>query len=259
MKTFIIKTKQPGYTLIELMIAMLVGVFLISGAMQIFISTKQSNRMQENLSRLQENGRFAMEYLERDIRMTGYWGCQSPTVPDVDLAGTDGASGAADSVTLRGGFERTPAGTCGTAMVTGTTVCPNPTPPAPPPANVYVDSKSKITYSVVNGALRRTTNCITNADADIVEGIENMQILYGEDTDATPDGVANYYVPAGSVVNMANVVSLRVSLLASTLDDNLTSAPVDYLYNSSSTTTPTDRKIRKVFTSTIVLRNRLPS
>jgi type IV pilus assembly protein PilW len=250
MKHNLNKGQQQGFTLIEIMIALLLGVFLISGAIQVFISTKQSNRMQENLSRLQENGRFAMDYLEHDIRMTGYWGCQLPTSPDVDLAGTDGAAGAADSITIRAAVTP-PTGACGTAMVSAPVVCPQ----LVDPANVYADSRSTIAYSVVSSALRRATNCTATANADIVEGIDNMQILYGEDTDA--DGIANYYVASGSVVNMANVVSVRVSVLASTPDDNLTNEPIPYTYNGT-TTTPTDRKIRRVFTSTIVLRNRLP-
>ena len=53
---------QRGLTLVELMVAMLLGVFLIGGVMQIFISSKQTYRMQENLSRLQENGRFALDF-----------------------------------------------------------------------------------------------------------------------------------------------------------------------------------------------------
>ena len=72
------KRYQTGMTLIEIMIALLIGAFLLGGVLQIFINSKQTYRMQENLSRLQENGRFAMEFLARDIRMAGYWGCISP-------------------------------------------------------------------------------------------------------------------------------------------------------------------------------------
>ncbi|MDT8372197.1 MAG: PilW family protein, partial [Gammaproteobacteria bacterium] len=59
---------------------------------------------------------------------------------------------------------------------------------------------------------------------ELIEGIENMQILYGEDTDA--DNTANYYVPAGTGgLNMNQVVSIRISLLVRSMDDNLTSEP----------------------------------
>ncbi|MDD1610693.1 MAG: prepilin-type N-terminal cleavage/methylation domain-containing protein, partial [Methylococcaceae bacterium] len=71
MRTFRTTAPQRGFTLIELMIAMLIGVFLMAGILQIFSSAKQAYRLQENLSRLQENGRFAMDYLTKGVRMAG--------------------------------------------------------------------------------------------------------------------------------------------------------------------------------------------
>jgi type IV pilus assembly protein PilW len=88
-----------------------------------------------------------------------------------------------------------------------------------------------------------------------VEGIENMQVLYGED--ANNDNTADYYVPSNSVVDMGKVVSIRVSLLTRTTEANLASQDYDITYNGA-TTTPTDRRLRRIYTSTISLRNRLP-
>lgn len=68
--------KSGGFTLIELMIAMLIGVFLLGGIIQIFQGTQQSSRVNENASRMQENGRFAMDILSREIRMAGYIPCR---------------------------------------------------------------------------------------------------------------------------------------------------------------------------------------
>ncbi len=66
---------QRGLTLVELMIAMLLGLFLLGGILQIFISSRHTYTMQEGLSRLQENGRFAIDFMARDIRLAGYVGC----------------------------------------------------------------------------------------------------------------------------------------------------------------------------------------
>lgn len=77
------RQRQQGMTLIEIMIALLIGVFLLGGVLQIFINSKQTYRMQEGLSRLQENGRFAMEFLSKDIRMAGFIGCSSFSSPNV--------------------------------------------------------------------------------------------------------------------------------------------------------------------------------
>lgn len=67
--------RQSGLTLIELMVALLLGAFLTGGLIQIFISSRQSYRLTDNLSRLQENARFALELLSHDIRLAGYIGC----------------------------------------------------------------------------------------------------------------------------------------------------------------------------------------
>jgi type IV pilus assembly protein PilW len=68
---------QAGLTLVELMIAMTLGLLLIGGALQVLQSSQQSYRLQENMSRLQENGRFAIEMLARDLRMAGFSHCGS--------------------------------------------------------------------------------------------------------------------------------------------------------------------------------------
>ena len=75
MKIYSANSSQRAFTLIELMIAMLIGVFLMAGVIQIFLSAKQAYRLQENLSRLQENGRFAMDIITKDIRSAGFMGC----------------------------------------------------------------------------------------------------------------------------------------------------------------------------------------
>lgn len=91
---------------------------------------------------------------------------------------------------------------------------------------------------------------------ELVEGVQDLQILYGEDTDL--DGTANYYEDAANVVAMQQVVSVRISLLMQSLSDNfVTTQPVTYTYNTA-TATATDRQLHKVFTSTVTLRNRLP-
>nr|WP_221047162.1 PilW family protein [Methylogaea oryzae] len=95
----------------------------------------------------------------------------------------------------------------------------------------------------------------SDAPEEMVEGVEDMQITYGEDT--TADHSVDDYVTADAVGNWANVLSVRISLLmVSRQGENITSAPQTYTYNGA-TVTPADRLMRKVFTSTITLRNRL--
>lgn len=68
---------QSGLTLIELMIALTLSLVLLAGVIQIFIANKASYRMTEAHSRLQENARFALDILTRDVRSAGYTGCRT--------------------------------------------------------------------------------------------------------------------------------------------------------------------------------------
>ena len=99
------------------MVAITVGLILTAGIIQIFVNSKQTYRVEEALSRVQENGRLGLNVMANDIRMAGYWGCQ-PSPSNVQnnlnkgsgfidftsggISGTEGGSGVPDSVTLRG-------------------------------------------------------------------------------------------------------------------------------------------------------------
>jgi Tfp pilus assembly protein PilW len=61
-------------TLIELMVALAIGAFLMLGAVTIFMQSRTSFRVTESLSRLQENARFALDTMEPEIRMAHFWG-----------------------------------------------------------------------------------------------------------------------------------------------------------------------------------------
>ncbi len=67
--------KSRGLTLMELMIAMAIGLMLLGGALTMFINNKRIYKTVNEVGRMQENARFAMEMLTRDIRMAGFYGC----------------------------------------------------------------------------------------------------------------------------------------------------------------------------------------
>jgi type IV pilus assembly protein PilW len=69
------RRKQKGLTLIELMIAVAIGLLLLGGTISMFISNKRVYTEQESMGRLQENARFALGQMMYDIRMAGYTGC----------------------------------------------------------------------------------------------------------------------------------------------------------------------------------------
>ena len=68
--------KSSGFTIVEMMIAMVISLFLLGGVAQIFLASKQSYTTGEEASRMQENGRFAMDIMSRDIRMAGFLPCR---------------------------------------------------------------------------------------------------------------------------------------------------------------------------------------
>ncbi|SEO72927.1 PilW family protein [Aquisalimonas asiatica] len=83
---FLRKSRTKGVSLIELMVAMLIGLILMAGVVQIYLGTTATNRAQEGLSRVQENARFAMEVLTRNIRMGGHSLCTGQqTVSELDV------------------------------------------------------------------------------------------------------------------------------------------------------------------------------
>ncbi len=74
-----------GFSLIEVMIALVVGLLVLMVCIQVFLSSKQTYRIQDGLARLQENARFATFILAKEARMAGYLGCSNPDliVPNV--------------------------------------------------------------------------------------------------------------------------------------------------------------------------------
>lgn len=66
--------RQSGLSLIELMVALLIGAVLIFGATTVYLNSRKSYGVSEAVSRLQETGRYAMSVIETDVRMANYWG-----------------------------------------------------------------------------------------------------------------------------------------------------------------------------------------
>lgn len=83
--------KQAGFSMIELMVALAISLFLVLGVFQVFISVSDSDRTGQALARVQENGRFAIDYMIRDIRLAGYQGCIDLDTIKVNVLAVDAA------------------------------------------------------------------------------------------------------------------------------------------------------------------------
>lgn len=89
--------RQAGLSLVELLVAITLGLFLSFGAVQAFLSGKKAYTMQESLSRIQETGRLAQEFINFDIRRAGDYGCSSGEA--FAAAGADDVAAACGSST----------------------------------------------------------------------------------------------------------------------------------------------------------------
>ncbi len=68
---------QRGLSLVELMVALAIGAFLLAGAISVFGKTRDLYRTNDATARLQETARYAMSTIEADLRMANYWGLMS--------------------------------------------------------------------------------------------------------------------------------------------------------------------------------------
>ncbi|MBN4082045.1 PilW family protein [Beggiatoa alba] len=72
--SFNCKRDSKGFSLVELMVAISISLVLLIGLIQIFISSKRSYTIQDSIARMQENGRYAVGLLTKDLRLAGYMG-----------------------------------------------------------------------------------------------------------------------------------------------------------------------------------------
>jgi type IV pilus assembly protein PilW len=89
---------------------------------------------------------------------------------------------------------------------------------------------------------------------EILEGVESLQVEYGEDTDA--NGSANTYVSADLVRNWKNIVSLKLGLLLRSSNNHVITSPQQLVFNGATiAVNDDDRYLRRVFSTTIAIRN----
>lgn len=316
------RNQQSGFTIVELMIAMAIGLFLVAGVVTLFMSSRQSFSQDENTARLQDEARFAMQELARDLRMASY--LTEPLVPgsitqdggltlatdcgnpahdtwvydftDEDtgeistltaLDNTDGATAAAsyscidageiventDVVAIKraAGSPVPPANVqAGTVYIrsNGTTGLLYEDPPATVIAGPFNDweYRPRIYYirnfsdtpgdgipSLCRKVLTGGGNP-TMTDECIAQGIENLQLEYGTDTDN--DGSADRYLTNPTLAEIQDVVSARVFLLARTRDmDRSHTDTKTYSISNAGDYTPGDNYRRRVYEMTVTVHN----
>lgn len=77
-----------GFTLVEIMVSLVISSILMLGVIQVFSGSKRNSKVNEAVSRVQENARFAMESILTDLRKAGYVGCSPDNIKNyVDTSG----------------------------------------------------------------------------------------------------------------------------------------------------------------------------
>ena len=236
-----------GMSLIELMIAMTIGLIILMAVSSGYLSGLAMQRTHTDVSHLQESGRFAFDLLARAARHAGYRNtyavypgtatggvpsefCSTGTLGSQILAANDPATinpsaanltgttvtvlNSSDVLRVRYFGEDNIAGTAADGSVLdclGNAVRRGGDLSAPVEDTLYVATDSTSDPSNPEPALFCRNSTVGGVGTPLIPGVESMQILYGEDINA--DGRVDRYVPYSLVSDPDNVFTLMVSLV----------------------------------------------
>lgn len=257
-----VKKRCGGYTLIELLLSISMGLAMMSIAMQYLVGSSTSFRATESAGRIQENARFALSMITEDLRMAGYVAQEVEIKPNffftdacdaLDPCTANGADEDSDRIAI---WQDPPpddgSETDCTASALGAT---------DQVANVYyVETSAEGVNSLVCRGFNVTTNLWNAGSQPLIDGIDSMQILYGITAETAPNSeifVINSYVSADAVVDWDRVVSVRIVVLVSTgLEDGSSGRDSrSYEVADAPELTYDDAFNRRVFSTTVVINN----
>lgn len=230
---------QRGMSLVEVMIAMVISLVVLTGIIELFMGSRDTYRLQSGMSRMQENARFASELLTREISTAGYDDDNYlPDVPFIAADTKDGGTNVSDSFTV--------------SYLTDTD-CQGAT---------VAEAMHTFTYSVNAGGLSLQCSFDKGTPVTLIDGVDNMQVMYGEDVEVAGerDGVPDRYVNANDVADWSAIATVRVALLLNSVErvgDDVATGPFTLL-DATPIDAPDDSRERRVFTKTVLLRNYQP-
>ena len=246
--------KHPrGLSLVELMIAMTLGLFLLGGILQFFISSKRTFTYTEVFGKMEENGRFSLEFLARDLRMAGYADPSFSPMPTPILGGCandwctlNGTGANADRIAIQ--MDPPDNQDCNGNVTAGN---------ADVIANVYwvandTDNEN-IPTLFCRGYNRNLAQWMGDAQP-LVEGIETLQVLYGV-TDAGTTTPVNY-VSADQVSNWNQISAIKIGVLSRS-GNNATAEKTTRSFSvlDSGKFEYTDGRPRTLYSTTVTLNN----
>jgi type IV pilus assembly protein PilW len=230
--------RERGFTIVEIMVALAVSLLLMAGVIQVFAGNRETYRLQAGLATLQENARFAVDLLRRDLSMAGYPGEMNIAAFDIAKTG-DGGGNVSDTVAINFLTNRD---CTGTAIANG--------------INTRV-------YTV--GLDATTGGSVLQCDGvTVVDGVENIQFLYGVDTETGRDRdfLPNKYLTADKVTAAEwaddYVVAVRFALLLNSVEAVAREKDTTSFVVLDAPAIPAadDYLRRRVFFGTVAIRNR---
>lgn len=253
------RESQRGFSIVELMVGMAIGLFLLIGLSQMFLNTRSATRHEENLARMQESGRIAIELLSREIRKVGY---VSNPIQEREIifpaangftAGT-ALTGTTTTISLRFQGSGTVSGDAIVQTCQGSNVLA--TDLAYQTLTVTVTGTDDLpslrcATSVVPTAVPGTPT--TSGAQALVPNVEAINIMAGLDT--TGDLQPDRYVDPATVADWSQVSSLNIQVRLVSTDNFLADAPQAYRAFDGTLVTPADRRLRRVYGSVLTLRN----
>ncbi|MES2739590.1 MAG: PilW family protein [Pseudomonadota bacterium] len=219
-----------GFTIVELMVAIVMSMFLVAGIFGIVVSLRQTSRVQDNLTQLHDSERFMLTVFNTSVHQAGYF--TNPVVntaaaalpvsasanPDDTtfiaeqfISGSDGAGTASDTINLR--FQ--------SASGDGLTNCQGDTNATALPI-VWTSSFSINTDRQLVCAVS-TNGGVAGTPTVLADNIANMSILYGVDTDE--DGTVDRYMNATDVTAAAFWARIYTVQLSVTFRDAVSAGP----------------------------------
>jgi type IV pilus assembly protein PilW len=272
--TMQLRRSQRGMGLVELMVSIAIALVLLIALAYFYIGSRQVSRTHDDLSRMEESGRNAMEIIGKAARQAGFrLDISKPLyvnpVNNISvIMGTDGggaafgATGAATAPSDILVVRHDPTWvTDATNPIKGTeldclgnSVVSNNNANASSGAVPVNTNVLEYTFSVdaANRGLICNNVAGTVGATVVVDNIERMQITYGLRNAA---GAITAYVAAPTAAQWLNVAAVRVSLLVRGPSRGIaTNNSQTYTFNGESVTA-TDGFLRQVYTSTFTLRN----
>nr|WP_320136220.1 PilW family protein [uncultured Amphritea sp.] len=222
------KRSQQGFTLVELMISSVIGLLLTSAMLAAFVASARTYQLQDAMSEVQENGRFALGVLLKDLRQSGVGSSSDETVLGVENT----AKTVEDFETEYGNL-----------VITQSNI----------QSEIIYLPGLDTTYYVGDTGVGRPS--LYREDQPLVEGVEGLVFEYGVDSD--DDDLVDVYkllADMSPTDDWADVITVRFSLLVSSSGSGVTDQS-QVLVSPFADEDTSDRRLYQVYTATAMLRN----